>query len=51
MRILSRILVNADTLSDAIGLAAIVVTAVAGIWIAYGLGLPTGGDQLISGVR
>lgn len=51
MRGLSRILVNADTLADAIGAVAIVATALAGIWIAYGLGLPTGGAQLMEVVR
>lgn len=51
MRILSLNLVNADSLADAIGAVAIVATAVAGIWIAHGLGLPTGGEQLMEVVR
>lgn len=47
MRILSRIKVNADMIGDAVGVVAIFGLMVAGFWIGYGLGLPTGGDQLM----
>lgn len=50
MRILSRIRVNADRIEDILGAVAIFAMAVCGIWIAYGIGWPTGGDQLV-GVR
>lgn len=39
--------VNADRIGDALGAVAIFALAVAGIWISYGIGLPTGGDELI----
>lgn len=36
-----------EWLEDALALLAIVGTLILGIWIAYGLGLPTGGDALM----
>lgn len=50
MRVLSRIKVNADMLRDAAGAVAIFAVLVALFWIAYGLGLSTGGDQLVRAV-
>lgn len=47
MRFLSRIKVNADTIGDVLGIVAIFGLMVAGFWIGHGLGLPTGGDQLM----
>lgn len=47
MRILSRKKVNADKITDALGAVAVFGIMVAGFWIAYGLGLPTGGDELM----
>lgn len=50
MRILSRIRVNPDIVVDAIGAVALLLMIVAGIWIAYGLGLATGGAELLERV-
>lgn len=47
MRILSRLRVDPDTIADAIGALAIFLAAGLGLWVAYGVGLPTGGDQLL----
>ena len=47
MRILSRKMVNADKVKDALGVIAIFGIMVAGFWIAHGIGLPTGSDQLV----
>ncbi|MBC9246706.1 hypothetical protein H4P12_08270 [Paracoccus sp. 11-3] len=51
MRILSRIKVNPDMVGDAIGAVALFVFLGAMFWIGYGIGLPTGGDELLGGVR
>ena len=50
MRILSRKRVNADKIKDALGVCAIFGLIVAGFWIAHGLGLPSGSDQLLGAV-
>ncbi|WP_155987225.1 hypothetical protein [Paracoccus pantotrophus] len=47
MRIPSRKKVVADKVKDALGVCAVFGIMVAGFWIAYGLGLPTGGDELM----
>ncbi|MFB2530998.1 hypothetical protein ACEYYA_02405 [Paracoccus sp. p3-h83] len=47
MRILSRIRANPDIFWDAMGALAIFLLLVGGLWLAYGVGLPTGGDQLM----
>lgn len=47
MRILSRKKVNADRIADALAVIAIFGLMVAGFWIGHGIGLPTGGDQLM----
>lgn len=47
MRILSRKRVNADKIKDALGVCAIFGLIVAGFWIAHGLGVPTGADELL----
>lgn len=47
MRFLSRIKVNADILEDLLGVIAIFALFILGLWVAYGIGLPTGGDDLI----
>jgi len=51
MRILSRIKVNPDRLEDAAGAIALFVILGALFWIGHGLGLPTGSDQLMEGLR
>lgn len=51
MRILSRIKVNPDRLGDAAGAVALFAILGALFWIGHGLGLPTGGDQLMEAVR
>lgn len=48
MGVLSKIAVNADILGDILGFAAIVTILIAGIWIAHGLELPTGSDDLLA---
>lgn len=47
MRILSMKKVNADRIADALAVIAIFGLAVVGFWVGYGIGLPTGGDQLM----
>ena len=47
MRILSMKKVNADKVLDALAVIALVGLMIAGFWIGYGIGLPTGGDQLM----
>lgn len=47
MAILSRKKVNADKVKDALGVACIFSIMIAGFWIAHGLGLPTGGAELM----
>lgn len=47
MRILSGKKVVSDKVRDALGVIAIFGLMVAGFWIAHGIGLPTGGDQLM----
>lgn len=47
MPVLSMKKVNVDMIGDALGVAALIITFVVVIWIAYGIGLPTGGDELI----
>ena len=47
MRIPSRKKVNLDKVMDALSVIAIFGIMVAGFWIGYGLGLPTGGDELM----
>ena len=47
MRILSRIRVNLDKVADAMGVIAILGLVVVGFWVAHGLGLPTGGSELL----
>lgn len=44
-------IVRAVRFEDAIGAIALILLLIAGIWVAYGIGLPTGGDQLVRGVR
>lgn len=50
MRILSRKLVNVDKVKDALGVICLFGILIAGYWIAHGLGLPTGSDQLMGAV-
>lgn len=40
-----------EALADGLGLLAIVALLVGGLWAAYGLGLPTGGDELVEVVK
>ena len=47
MRILSMKKVNADKVLDALAVIALFGLMIAGFWIGYGIGLPTGGDQLM----
>lgn len=47
MRRLSRITVNADTIWDILGALSIAALLIGGIWIGHGLGLTTGGDDLL----
>ena len=47
MRILSMKKVNADKVLDALAVIALFGLMIAGFWIGYGIGLPTGGDQLL----
>ena len=47
MRILSMKNVNADKVLDALAVIALFGLMIAGFWIGYGIGLPTGGDQLM----
>lgn len=51
MRLLSRIKVSADMIEDLLGAMAIVTILIVGIWIAYGLNLPTGGAELLEAAR
>ena len=50
MRNLSRIMVNLDKIGDAMGVIAILGLVVVGFWVAQGLGLPTGGSELLEAV-
>ena len=50
MRILSMKKVNADKVLDALAVIALFGLMIAGFWIGYGIGLPTGGDQLMGAV-
>ncbi len=47
MRILAMKKVNADKVLDALAVIALFGLMIAGFWIGYGIGLPTGGDQLL----
>ena len=47
MRILSMKKVNADKVLDALGVIAILGMVFVGFWVTYGLGLPTGGEELL----
>ena len=47
MRWLSKKKVNADMVKDALGVCCVFGILIAGFWIAHGLGLPTGSDQLL----
>lgn len=47
MRFLSGKKVNADKIWDLLGVVAIFGLMVAGFWIAHGLDVPTGADQLM----
>lgn len=47
MRILSKKKVVSDKVQDALGVIFIFGLAVVGFWVGYGIGLPTGGDQLM----
>ena len=47
MRILAMKKVNADKVLDALAVIALFGLMIAGFWIGYGIGLPTGGDQLM----
>lgn len=47
MRILSMKKVNADKVLDALAVIALFGLMIAGFWIGYGIGLPTGGDELM----
>ena len=47
MRILSMKKVNADKVLDALAVIALFGLMIAGFWIGYGIGLPTGSDQLM----
>ena len=47
MRILSMKKVNADKVLDALAVIALFGLMIAGFWIGYGIGLPTGGDHLM----
>lgn len=47
MRILSMKTVNADKVLDALAVIALFGLMVAGFWVGYGIGLPTGGDELM----
>lgn len=51
MRFLSRIKVNADILTDLLGVIAIFALFILGLWVAYGIGLPTVGGELIGPLR
>lgn len=51
MRLLSRIRADADMIDDVLGAVAIVTILIMGIWVAYGLGGPTGGAELLEVVR
>ena len=46
-RFLSRMARHTDKINDALGVIALFALMIAGFWIAHGLGLPTGGDQLM----
>lgn len=51
MRALSRVMVNADTLADAAGALTLFAILWALFWIGHGLGLPTGGAELLEVAR
>ncbi len=51
MRILSKLRADPDRVGDVIGGAALIGMLVAGLWVAFGAGLPTGGDLLLEAVR
>lgn len=50
MRFLSRIRVNPDSIADAIGALAVFAALALALWLAFGIGLPTGGDELMGRV-
>ena len=50
MRIPSMKKVNPDKVMDALAVIAIFGIMVAGFWVSYGFGLPTGGAELMGAV-
>ena len=50
-RFLSRLYRDPDTVADVTGALAVVALIVAGLWVAYGMGLDTSGDELLKIVK
>ncbi len=47
MRSLSKYRARLDKIGDAIGALALFALCAAGFWVAYGIGFPTGGNELL----